>query len=354
MLCNIDKLPKRAALAMRITLRATLAMVLLFTASISAVAAKDETPILGVCEHLWGAPTDLIDRTIDAAAAANLKVIRWDTPWKAVEVEKGKLVVPPLWDYIVDRARSKGVQSLMILDYGNKHYDQADKPVSPEAIEAFSRYAEFLARHFAGRVPYFQIWNEWDGRTGNTTPGNARDYARLVSVVYPKIKAVAPDSIVITGSFDSSAYDSLVGYGNKKRTLDDFLSMRETAVTGDAVAIHPYVVYRNGPMRSYDGFAQLLTAAVKRIRATPGFERKPIFITELGWTTASAHERGVSESDQKDYIVRGIKLAKDLGVAAVMLYELRDENTNPRDPEGAFGLLRHDWSPKPVYQSLKR
>lgn len=348
-LCDIRFLLSRAAGAIQLLL----VFMLLCASPAQARAAAVEAPVLGVCEHLWGAPTDLIDRTIDAAAAANLKIIRWDTPWKAVEVEKGKLVIPPLWDYIVDRARSKGVQSLMILDYGNKHYDGADKPISPEAVEGFSRYAEFVARHFSGRVPYFQIWNEWDGRTGNTTPGSARDYARLVSAVYPKIKAAAPDSVVITASFDSSAYDSLVSYGNKKRTLDEFLSIRETAVTGDAVAIHPYVVYRNGPMRSYEGFAQLLTAAVKRIRATPGFERKPIFITELGWTTASAHERGVSESEQQDYTLRGIKLAKDLGVAAIMLYELRDENTNPRDPEGAFGLLRHDWSPKPVYQSLK-
>ena len=182
----------------------------------AARAEQNSTPmLLGVGVHLWATNKDEIDRHLDAAAAANLKIIRWDVPWKAVETKQGQLSVPSNWDYIVDRALQKGIESLLILDYGNKFYDDADKPTSKEAVAAFARYSAYIARHFAGRVSYFQIWNEWNGRVGHTTPGKTKDYVELVRATYPAIKAANPNAFVISGSFSSSAYNSLVNYGDK-------------------------------------------------------------------------------------------------------------------------------------------
>jgi hypothetical protein len=56
------------------------------------------------------------------------------------------------WDNYVRRAASTGIEPLLILDYGNKFYDDGDKPRTEEGLEAFARYAEFVVRNFKGVV----------------------------------------------------------------------------------------------------------------------------------------------------------------------------------------------------------
>lgn len=331
---------------MRLVYANLLALFLLFPA---AGRAAGNDMILGVCEHLWGANKETIDKVLQAAARAKLSVIRWDVPWKAVEEDKDTLRIPERWDYIVNTGRKLGIDSMMILDYGNPHYDGFEKPRSPEAVQAFARYSAFVAHHFKGRVKYYQIWNEWSGGAGKTRPGNAADYARLVKAVYPVVKSADPAATVVSGSFSTSAYDSLIGYAKKNSVLEDYLSEPGIAQFGDAIAIHPYVVYRDGPAGTYTGFETLLKTVLSKIKSTKGFESKPVFITELGWSTAPDHERGVTEITQRDYLARSIALARSSGIAMYLIYEMRDDNPSTTDPEAGFGLLRHDWSPKPSY-----
>jgi len=308
---------------------------------------------LGVNVHLWGAAQDEVDKTTAAAADAGLNILRWDVPWKAVEKAKGQLVIPENWDYVIDKARANGVESLLILDYGNVLYDGGDKPTSSSGIDAFARYAETIVRHFAGRVQYYQIWNEWNGVLGNTRKGSSQEYAALVKAVYPRIKAVDPKAIVVAGGFSSAAYDSLVDYG-RERSLETFLETNDIASFCDAIAIHPYVVYKTGEMHTFSGFVKLITAVVERIREAPGFSQKPIVITELGWSTANDSKTGVSEAAQSDLVVRAMETAKKLGISMFLLYELRDQGLNSNETEKAFGLLRHDWSQKEIYRELGR
>ena len=56
-------------------------------------------------------------------------------------------------------------------------------------------------------------------------------------------------------------------------------------------------------MQTFDGFVALLNKVVEKVRSTPGFEKEPIFITELGWTTAQQHPKGVSEAVQARYLL---------------------------------------------------
>ena len=80
----------------------------------------------------------------------------------SVEREKGKLAMPEQFDTYVRKAAAEGLNVLLILDYANRFYDDGDRPRSPEAIEGFCRYAEFVVRHFGKDVRMYEIWNEWD------------------------------------------------------------------------------------------------------------------------------------------------------------------------------------------------
>lgn len=309
-------------------------------------------PIVGIGAHIWGLSHKDADIQIDAAAAGNFKMIRWDVPWKAVETDNGQMQIPEQWDYIVDRIRARGMESILVFGYGHKRYDNGDKPISSSAVEGFARYAGFVAKHFAGRVKYYEVWNEWNSRIGNTSRGRSEDYAVLAKRTYASVKAADSAAQVVVGGLSSSSNDSVVGYGNRESTLETLLAQGLNRYS-DAFSIHPYVVYRDGPTRSFLGFKDLLTKVVRRIRQTPGLETMPIFVTEIGWPTAKDSPLGVTEDEQAQYLSDAIDLCRELGVAAVMVYELRDGNKDTADTEGSFGVLRHNFSEKPAFRQLR-
>lgn len=314
--------------------------------------ARGPGPVLGVAAHLGGAPRSDVDRQVALARQARFKLVRWEIQWKHVEQDKGELQLRPEWRYTVERIRSAGLDSILILDYGNPHYDRGDKPRSPEAIAGFARYAGYLASQFKGQVKYYQVWNEWNSRIGKTSRGNAADYAALARATHAAVKAADPQAQVIVGGFSSSSYDSLVGYGDRETTFEDLLKL-DVAAFGDVLALHPYTVYRSADWNNFEGYDRLLTTTMKRIRATPGLATMPVFITEIGWSTSDARARGVSAEAQADYLKRALDRAAELGVEAVVVYELRDGNTDAQDTEGNFGLLDRRATPKPAYQMLE-
>jgi hypothetical protein len=85
---------------------------------------------------------------------------------------------------------------------------------------------------------------------------------------------------------------------------------------------------------------------------------KPVWATEAGYhnalRTSSGHP-GVSEPVAAVYITRTFLEHFASGVNRTFVYELVDEKPEPRlqDLEQHFGLLRHDFSPKPAFTALK-
>lgn len=334
------------------SLAAAFVALLLCVQGATATPSTSPQPALGVAAHIGRASPQEVDRQVALAASAGFRMIRWELQWKDVEQSKGDLRMRPNWNYTVDKIRAHGLESLLILDYGNSLYDGGDKPRSAEAIAAFARYAEFVVTRLKGRVRYYQVWNEWNGKVGGTTPGTAKDYVTLARATYSAIKRADPDATVIVGGMSSSALNSLVGFGDRSRIFEDFLGF-DVSSFGDAVAIHPYVVYKSGEWASIEGFDKLMRASVARIRATPGLAKTPIYITEVGWSTSAPSARGVGPEGQSAYLARAIDLATELGIATLIVYELQDGNGNPDDTEGNFGLVTRRDGPKPAFEMIR-
>ena len=126
-----------------------------------AAHAAEDAFVIGACTH-FSQGKGILDRNLERIKQAGIASIRDEVGWGAVEREKGKLAMPEQFDSYVRRAAAQGVNVLLILDYGNRFYDDGDRPRSPEAIEGFCRYAEFVVRHFGKAVRLYEIWNEWD------------------------------------------------------------------------------------------------------------------------------------------------------------------------------------------------
>jgi hypothetical protein len=147
---------------------------------------------VGVCTH-FSQGKGVLERNLDAIKSAGIGAIRDEVGWGAVEREKDRLEMPESFDTYVRRAAARRVNVLLILDYGNRFYDDANRPGSPEAIEGFCRYCEFVVRHFGKDVRLYEIWNEWDIPIGlperHRKPGTPESYFKLLKAAYTRIKA---------------------------------------------------------------------------------------------------------------------------------------------------------------------
>lgn len=304
-------------------------------------AAAADDLIVGVGTHLSGGKRP-IEKTLDLLSAAGAESLRDDATWAAVEPKKGELRIPPHWDVLVNEARKRNIEPLWILAYGNKFYDGGAKPHSPEGIAAFTRYAEFVVRHFKGRVSRYEIWNEWEHWTGNTTPGSAEGYVRLVRSVYPAIKKVDPQAEVLVGAVGAEGMRK----GYLRRLIE--LGVLDNA---DGLSLHTYLHCRRWGSGPAD-WAHWMRDLDRELADLTGI-RQTFYVTEMGWP---AHEGkcGVSEEEQAEYLTQMFVLARDLSfIKGIWWYDFQNDGPDSTNQEHNFGLVRQDFSKKPAYEALQ-
>jgi hypothetical protein len=274
----------------------------------------------------------------DALRVLGVGSIRVDAPWQSIEHAPGRYAIPAWLDSAVDSARAAGVEPLLILAYGHALYG-GDKPRTPAQIEAFTRYARHVTVHFAGRVRYFDLWNEWDAQTGRTSPGSADDYVALARRVYPAIKAANPDSVVLSGGISS--------FGLERGWVERFIELGGLEAV-DALSLHPYNLHRDGTPE--DAIGELdRVHALTRDAARP----VPIYVTEMGYPAYSGRG-GVSRETAAVYLARFMLLASTRPhVAGVWWYCLRDQGNDPANREHTFGVLDAVLQPKPAARALR-
>ncbi|HDZ0905621.1 TPA: cellulase family glycosylhydrolase, partial [Klebsiella pneumoniae] len=128
--------------------------------------------------------------------------------WDSVEKNKGVYAIPPklkLVDEIIRGAKKYNISPLVILDYGNKNYNNGGYPANEQDIAAFAKYAKWVASNYKGQVKYYEIWNEWTVGTGMKGKGEIpppQIYLELVKKTSQAIKSVDPSAIILAGSFN--------------------------------------------------------------------------------------------------------------------------------------------------------
>ncbi len=235
-------------------------------------------------------------------------------------------------------------------------------PSAPASYAAFTAAA--VARYGPGgafwrahpRLParplvWYELWNEPYYADHNRDPGV---YARLVRAAVTAGRAANPAArFLIEGdaSYESSA-------GNRA----DWIAGMYAAVPDlgryfDGLAVHPY----GGEPAAGSG-QDIVNDPVARLEwshqelEAHGDAGKPLWVTEIGWSTCAGILNCVSEAQQASYLRVFLRLARTRWrsyVRAVFVYQLHDEAPNPlTNREAWFGLLRPDLSHKPAWQVL--
>jgi hypothetical protein len=304
----------------------------------------------GVGVHV-GQNKNALAATERALAQAGVTTFRDEVFWHRIETQPGKLAFPASLEdldrLVTDEARA-GRRPLIILDYGNKFYDDGGLVHTPAGIAAYVRYVRFVVKHFRGRVDQFEIWNEWNIGSGGTQEqraarsGSPEDYAALLRAAYPAIKAENPSATVIGGAFAGFDYSWIDAFG--KAGGFEFL---------DGFSIHPYVFSQGKPPRGTPEAAMKHLDDLKaRLDTLAKGRNVRVYVTEIGWPV-NTDVLGVPEETAADYLRQFMTLAKSRPwIAGVWWYDLFDDGDDAKNKEHRFGLIARDGRARPAFQAL--
>jgi hypothetical protein len=311
-------------------------------ASFAAVAAGQQPFLVGVCTH-FGQNKGDVQANLGLIQKSGADSIRDEVFWQGVEHQRGQYAIPKNSEYYVTTSVALGLKPLLSLDYGNPLYDHADKPTSDEAIEGYAKYAEFVVRHFKGRVSMYEIWNEWNGGVGKTTPGTAEAYVKLLKVVYPRLKAIDANLIVIAGAVN--------GGGVRGPWLRQMLDAGALSAA-DAISFHQYIFSATGSGRTPERVVENINRVEELVRGYNGNKDFPLYLTETGWPT----HRGPAETtpdEAGNFLAQTILLVRTMPfMRGVWWYDFQDDGTKPEASEDNFGIVRTDLTPKPALTAL--
>lgn len=260
--------------------------------------------------------------------------IRDDANWGVVEATQGKFSYPDVYTDTYAAYAKDGVQVLPIAGYWNKFYDIGRTPSSQAGIAAYGKFASAFVAHFSS--PAVEVYNEPNGFANGKCGVTPECYLPLLKGASERIKADNPKTLVVGPAI----------------AFQDDIWLRNFYNGGglnylDVVSIHPYG-FQNAP----EYLSADIPRAIAAIKDHNGGKNKPLWITELGFSTSTTGN-GISERSQGDYIVRSQTISLASGAERYYNYDLVNDDLKAADHEGNFGLFRAPtssvaaFSPKP-------
>ncbi len=194
----------------------------------------------------------------------------------------------------------------------------------------------------------WQIWNE-PNTVGFWQPKpNPTRYVSLLQEAYLAAKYADPNAFVMFAGLSSNGIEGNDNSGLVSNFIADAYAAGAQGYF-DAMAIHPYML-PNGGIEALRGKIE----ATRALMDAQGDADVPLWLTEIGvptdapwWQTAPLQ----SEADAAQWLRQIYTQLWDL-TPTIFWYQLEDREIGD-DPEGHFGLVRSDLSPKPAYQMLK-
>jgi hypothetical protein len=218
------------------------------------------------------------------------------------------------------------------------------------------------------RVAYWEIWNEpnypqtWWPNGYSSEAEREAAYGDLLHVGYQAVKAVDPTAQVLVGSvytwdgasYPPPVYDGLAWLGQVMVRHPDLCN------DFDIMAIHPHMpdVAPDKP-----GLGSLITMIGRmdnalRWDSDHGCAEKPVWVTEVGWSTCTGCGSWAKTEDQQaNYLLRTYALAAGRGIAHVGVFQLEDKfDGGASDTWGNCSIIRtaaQGYAQKKAYHALE-
>lgn len=243
----------------------------------------------------------------------------------------GMLLTTPEWARVPDcKARAKAANAYEYWCPPANVRDYADFVWT--MVERYDGDGTFDAPN-SPRIAAWQIWNEPSAPL--TWPGSPAEYGHMLVEAYKAAKAADPTAIVTLGGvylFDGLGTDPTDGIKFYNQVL---AAVPEARHTFDALPIHPYMTMAApdapGIHATITVWGRILTAQ-RWLKEHPGNTGvRPLWISELGWSTCSCGDPNCAPHTVRDeqlpatYMVRSHAIALALGVQHVSYFQLEDK-----------------------------
>ena len=313
-----------------------------------------------------------IDKTLQMAAQAGLGWVKQQFSWESIEKSPGKFFDDRYnrstwerYELIVSTAAKYGLQVIARLDRPPPWAREPDStPMSPPRDYAdFGRFAYEVAKHFKGRVRFYQIWNEpnlteeWGGK-----PIDPEAYVELLRVAYREIKRADPNAYVLSAPLAQTVE-------NNPAHMSDVAFLEEMYKHGaqpyfDILFANAYGFDRppeDPPDPQILNFSRVLL--LREVMERHGDAAKPVWFNEFGWNAAPEDWpadrllwRRVSEPEQAEYTVRAIEMARRewpwAGVFNIWFFR-QAGHLGPDDAQYYFRMVDVGFTPRLVYRSVQ-
>lgn len=316
-----------------------------------AVAETERTIApFGVASHpMWGthySSTD-IDTELSKLAAMGARWIRFDISWRYIERVKDTYDTGALarLDRIVSGAKARGIEpQVTIIETPDWANGGAGMFTPPTSMSDYANFVRDMVARYAGRVTYWEIWNEPNLHQFWEPVRDPVKYTAMLKVAYLAAKQANPNCKIISAGLA----------GNDVPFLQ---AMYNAGVKGyfDLLGVHPY----SGERSPYDDSGETRwnfggMAEMKKVMDNNGDTGKHISASEFGWATGSFYQ-GITEAQQGDYVKKAYeRLINEFPyVDNLMVYNARNNGTDPNHNQDNFGLMRQDFSAKPAYNAYK-
>ena len=318
----------------------------------------------------------------DTAIQGGVQWTREELPWDLIEPANGRFALDH-YDAYLRRAADKGLGIIGILlttpSWARDGACSGTYWCPPANVDEYAQFAAYMAERYDGdglndapgspRIAAWEIWNEpndtalWPNIDAS---GNARKkrYGQMLVAAFEAITNADPTAKVLIGGvyiYDGSncqnPCDGLV-------FLDGvFQQAPDARQAFHVMAIHPYI-----PTERPDApnIPRLITVE-GRIRTTRarldnayGRADAPIWITEIGWCTATGACPGgvqVAEDQQANYLTRSMVIAQQNGVEHTSWFQFDDAFDDPNRIWGNAAIVHNyndrDYPPKPAYYAYR-
>ncbi len=278
--------------------------------------------------------------------------LRVPIPWAMIETSPGQYdwTIP---DRLINAAAARNLKVLANIFYAPAWSRDSQMYSPPADLTTMATFTTKLVQRYGDTVSNWQIWNE-----PNLPPffgmqdDRARKYTAMLKATYTAIKAVQPDSTVITaGIAIDVGTESPVGF---------LQQMYAAGAAGyfDAYAMHPYTGPGGIASDPYNAWSDV--ARVHDLMTANGDGTKKIWLTEIGGATdcqlcsAFAPILGplsvtTSQQDQTAHILEIFSAAAQTDyIGPVFIFSIRDQGLLPEINGHAHmgSLLTNDWQPK--------
>jgi Glycosyl hydrolase catalytic core len=269
-----------------------------------------------------------------------------------------------LFDKLVTDAARNHIRTLPVL-VGSPSYAASQQSYPPETASARAQFLSFIrdaVARYGSRgsfwskhrklprlpPPGWEVWNEpnlsyfWNGSP------DASDYVSLLKLARGAVRSRDPRAkIVLAGVTNSRAW-SIDAWTKALYRVPGFAS------SFDVLAIHPYAA----------GWGGILTAArdVTGIARAHQDGRKPLWITETGWSTGGPPGYFTTSLKGQAKLLSAtfsalLRHRKQLNLRMIIWFQWRDRALNPGEPDwwephtGLFGL---NGRAKPAWRAYVR